>query len=294
MIERIPSGVLAGVMTLLGLPSESSIHEFSFAGGGCINSGGRLKSVKGDFFVKWNDANRYPGMFEAESRGLNMLAGENSIRLPQVVGNGEKENYQFLVLEYINQKQRSDKYWQQLGHGLAALHDATNKYFGLDHDNFIGSLKQYNKRNSSWLNFFIEERLNVQLALCVENGMARVNWVKNFESLYSKLPSLLPEAKPSLLHGDLWSGNLITDEKGKPCLIDPAVYFGNREVDLAMTKLFGGFAAEFYKVYEAESGIQKNYEDRLDLYNLYPLLVHVNLFGGSYVQSVDEILRRFA
>jgi fructosamine-3-kinase len=177
---------------------------------------------------------------------------------------------------------------------LAQLHNATDTAFGLDHDNYIGSLRQQNAQHSSWVDFFVEQRLNVQLKLSLDSGTGRTGWSKQFDSLFKKLPSLLPEGRPSLLHGDLWSGNLIIDVKGEPCLIDPAVYFGNREADLAMTKLFGGFSDEFYKVYEQHSKLQHGYQQRLELYNLYPLLVHVNLFGGAYVGSVDAILSRFA
>lgn len=293
MIARIPSDVLDGVVDLLGLESQSSIQKFSFIGGGCINNGGMLRSTKGDFFLKWNDVNSFPHMFEAESRGLNLLARQDAIRIPKVVGFGEKAVHQFLVLEYISQAQRSIKYWELLGVRLSNLHNATDTRFGLDHDNFIGSLRQNNKQHSSWVDFFIEERLNVQLNLCVDNGLARAGWPKKFQSLYKKLPSLLPEEKPSLLHGDLWGGNILADEMGEPCLIDPAVYYGNREADLAMTKLFGGFANEFYQAYEANSTLQQDYQQRADLYNLYPLLVHVNLFGGSYIGSVDATLSRF-
>lgn len=124
-------------------------------------------------------------------------------------------------------------------------------------------------------------------------GIVNSGWRKKFEALFLKLPALLPEEKPSLLHGDLWSGNLITDEKGEPCLIDPAVYYGNRETDLAMTKLFDGFDSEFYHCYNECFPLQKGFERRANLYNLYPLLVHVNLFGGSYKQSVENILDDF-
>jgi fructosamine-3-kinase len=294
MITRIPSDVLDGVVELLRLESQSSIQKFSFIGGGCINNGGLLTTSKGKFFLKWNDVNSFPHMFEAESRGLNLLGRQHAIRVPMVIGYGEKELHQFLVLEYISPAAHSDKYWEHLGIRLAALHNATDTRFGLDHDNFIGSLSQINNQHLSWVDFFIERRLNVQLELSVDNGLARSRWMNQFQSLYKKLPSLLPEEKPSLLHGDLWSGNLIADEMGEPCLIDPAVYYGNREADLAMTKLFGGFADEFYNVYEANSPLQQGYQQRADLYNLYPLLVHVNLFGGSYVGSVDAILSRFA
>ncbi len=293
MISRIPPDVLSGIVEVLGMESAASIQKFSFVGGGCINNGGKLTCQRGIFFLKWNDGSLYPHMFEAESRGLELLAREKSIRIPGVVGYREKEVHQFLLLEFINQSQRSRNYWEQLGSRLAHLHTGTDTLFGLDHDNYIGSLKQYNNQQSNWIQFFIEQRLDVQLKLAFDNGLAKDSWTKEFQLLYEKLPSLLPEEKPSLLHGDLWSGNLITDEKGEPCLIDPAVYYGNREVDLAMTKLFGGFSEEFYRAYESGSTLQPGYQQRLDLYNLYPLLVHVNLFGSSYIGSVDAILRRF-
>jgi len=233
-------------------------------------------------------------MFEAESNGLKLLLQQNTIRIPQIIGFGENEQYQFLLLEYIEQKGRGKHYWEQLGNRLASLHRTSASYFGLDHDNFIGSLKQSNTTQSSWVNFFIEQRLSAQLKLAVDNGLAGRNWVKKFESLYGELPSLLPQEQPSLLHGDLWSGNLITDEKGEPCLIDPAVYFGNREADLSMTKLFGGFDREFYSTYQQAFLLQPGFDKRVDVYNLYPLLVHVNLFGGSYIHTVESTLKIFS
>ena len=293
MISRIPSDVLNGVAEILGSES-TSIEKFSFIAGGCINNGGKLTTSKGIYFLKWNDVKLFPHMFEAESRGLNLLRREDAIRIPAVIGCGEQDVHQFLLLEYIDQAHRSAQYWEQLGIRLATLHNGTDNHFGLDHDNYIGSLMQFNNKQSTWAEFFIEQRLNIQLKLALDNGLAESHWPKQFETLYKKLPSLKKKKKPSLLHGDLWSGNLITDERGEPCLIDPAVYYGNREADLAMTKLFGGFSDEFYSAYEANSTIDDGYHQRLDLYNLYPLLVHVNLFGASYIGSVDSVLRRFA
>ena len=232
-------------------------------------------------------------MFEAESKGLQLLRRQNAIKIPEVIGFGEEGSYQFLLLEFVEQKSRSKNYWHQLGNRLASLHRCSAELFGLDHDNYIGSLNQLNHQHSSWLTFFIEQRLNVQLKLAVESSQLNLEWRRKFDALYLKLPSLLPEEKPSLLHGDLWSGNLITDEKGEPCLIDPAIYFGNREADLAMTKLFGGFENEFYVSYHKAFPLQPGYEKRVDLYNLYPLLVHVNLFGGSYKNQVENILNAF-
>jgi protein-ribulosamine 3-kinase len=294
MISRIPGGILEGVKDVLNLPNISSILDFSFAGGGCINQGGKLTTAIGSFFLKWNDDKKFPGMFEAESKGLHLLHRQNAIRIPKVIGHGKKSPHQFLLLEFVEQKSRSKNYWEQLGLRLASLHRCSSEFFGLDHANYIGSLRQFNYTNSNWINFFIEQRLEVQVNLAINNGVAPAAWAKKFEALYVKLPSLITIEQPSLLHGDLWSGNLITDDKGEPCLIDPAVYYGNREADLAMTRLFGGFSGEFYSAYEEAFPLPPASENRVDLYNLYPLLVHVNLFGGSYVHSVESILKAFS
>ena len=293
MTSRIPRGVLEAVRRILNLPDSSSIWEFEFSGGGCINNGGKLTTAIGSFFLKWNDEKKFPGMFEAESKGLHLLHQQNAIRIPKVVGHGKNGLHQFLLLEFIEQKSRSKNYWELLGQRLAALHRCSSEFFGLDHDNFIGSLHQYNHPNSNWISFFVEQRLDVQVKLAMDGGAVDAAWGKRFEALYARLPSLIAVEKPSLIHGDLWSGNLITDEKGEPCLIDPAVYYGNREADLAMTRLFGGFSGEFYSAYEEVYPLPPGVESRIDLYNLYPLLVHVNLFGGSYVQTVESILRTF-
>lgn len=293
MIFRIPSSVLEGVKKQLNIHDPTSILDFSFASGGCINQGGRLKTMRGDFFLKWNEVKKFPRMFEAESKGLQLLWQQHAINIPEVIGFGEEGPYQFLLLEYIDQNPPAKNYWQQLGERLASLHRCSNTFFGLDHDNYIGSLIQYNHPHSFWVTFFIEQRLSVQLKLAVDSRLMDSASIKRFEVLYSKLPSLLPEEKPALLHGDLWSGNVISDDTGEPCLIDPAVYYGNREADIAMTKLFGGFEREFYTSYHKTFPLEPGYDKRMDLYNLYPLLVHVNLFGGSYKNSVENILKAF-
>lgn len=293
MLSHIPSAVLEGVQQLLKGDGSAALRDFSFSGGGCINRGGKLSTSHGSFFLKWNDVHKFPGMFNAESKGLQLLYQPNVIRIPHVIGVGEEGSFQFLLLEFIEQKSSIKNYWQQLGERLANLHRQQADKFGLDHNNYIGSLPQFNNQETSWINFFIEQRLNVQLRLAIDSRSVESTWIKKFESLYTKLKTLLPEESPSLVHGDLWSGNLITDEKGEPCLIDPAVHYGNREADLAMTKLFGGFKLEFYDCYNEFFPLQKGYEKRMDIYNLYPLLVHVNLFGGSYKRSVENIVNEF-
>ncbi|SKC75935.1 fructosamine kinase family protein [Ohtaekwangia koreensis] len=294
-MRGIPEAIHQRVQTLLQQQVSSSIiiKDFSFIAGGCINNGGKLSTSEGRYFLKWNDASKFPGMFEAEAKGLKKLSATQSIYIPEVIGVSEAEGYQFLLLEFIDQSSRSANYWKDLGQQLATLHRTSSLFFGLDHSNYIGSLPQTNATNSSWVDFFIHQRLQVQLKLAMQSGLAEKSLLRNFDALYIKLPSLLPEEPPSLLHGDLWSGNVITSHNEAPCLIDPAVYFGHREMDLAMTQLFGGFNAEFLEAYHEEFPLLPEFHNRIDLYNLYPLLVHVNLFGSSYLAQVNSILKRF-
>jgi protein-ribulosamine 3-kinase len=267
-----------------------SFKRFSSVGGGCINHGGRLETSEGSYFLKWNDAQKYPGMFEAESKGLSLLYDSNAIHIPQVFAVGSTATEQFIILELIEASHKAKNYWETLGHQLASLHRNTNVHFGLDHQNYIGSLKQFNDFADTWIDFFIERRLSVQLKLATDKRLINTSLLKKFDKLFRMLPSLLPGEPPSLLHGDLWSGNLITDHLGNPCLIDPAVYFGHREAEVAFTMLFGGFDKKFYDAYHEAFSVQKNFEERADIYNLYPLLVHANLFGGHYINQVETIL----
>lgn len=289
MQEGFPPSILQSISQSLHV----SIKNFQALSGGCINNGGNLLTSKGSFFVKWNDASRYPTMFASEAKGLQLLRGTKAIRIPEVVLTGEVETFQYIVLEFIEQARPLKNYWTTLGEELSALHRNTAENFGLDFDNYIGSLPQRNANSKNWISFFIEERLRPQVELAVNSRKLRSDTAKHFEILYNKLSDLLPEERPSLLHGDLWSGNLIVDESGSPCLIDPAVYFGNREAEIAFTKLFGGFSNEFYDSYHSNFPLPTDFESRINVYNLYPLLVHVNLFGGSYAGQVVSILRNY-
>ena len=190
MLSRVPPGVLHGVMKMLKLPDERAVRDFSFSGGGCINNGGKITTSSDIFFLKWNDARKFPAMFEAESNGLKLLHRQNVIRIPAFVGHGENQGYQFLLLEFITQKSPSKNHWEDLGQGLARLHGCSTELFGLDHNNYIGSLPQYNAVNASWTDFFVEQRLGVQLTLAIKSGVAGDTWQKMFEALFHKLPSL--------------------------------------------------------------------------------------------------------
>jgi len=293
MTHPIPLNVRQGVINLLKLKGTEDLVDFTFSSGGCINPGGRLTTTAGIFFLKWNNAAQFPAMFETEANGLRLLNKIKAIHIPEVIGVGDDGLNQFLLLEFVEQIAPKRDYWKTLGSQLAGLHRASNAQFGLDHSNYIGSLKQLNNPSESWVQFFIHERLEVQLKIAADGGVADSKILKSFEKLFLKLPSLIPEEKPSLLHGDLWSGNLIVNKNGDPCLIDPAVYYGSREMDLAMTRLFGTFPAQFYDVYHTSFPQLKGYQDRIDLYNLYPLLVHLNLFGLQYHHSIASILNSF-
>ena len=266
----------------------TSFHEIS---GGCVSPGGALITSEGSLFVKWNASRKYPNMFAAEAAGLNLIASTNTIKVPQVIGTLEDDVHQIIIMELINNDAPSKNFWTQFGTQLAHLHTTHHEHFGLTDHNYIGSLEQWNDPNENWIDFFIENRLKVQLKLAVRAGLD-ADVTKKFEILFQKLPQLLSVEKPSLLHGDLWRGNLITSQGG-PCLVDPAAYYGHREVDLAMTQLFGGFSQGFLQSYEEIFALETGWRDRLDLYNLYPLLVHFNLFGHNYLSPISSILKRF-
>ena len=267
------------------------IFEFKSVAGGCINSGGRLATSQGIYFLKWNDAHRFPEMFQKEALGLELLKKTGTVKIPSVITVGETSEQQFIIHEFIEPGRPHSSYSMELGKGLAMLHKESASSFGLDHDNYIGALPQKNSAHTDWVEFFIEERLKPQIQLAADNG--RLHETKRFEKLFARLPEVLPVEPPALLHGDLWNGNVITDREGNAVLIDPAVYYGHREMDLAFTQLFGGFSQEFYQAYSDEFPLVPGFPSRVDLYNLYPLLVHVNLFGGSYARQVISILDRF-
>lgn len=286
---QIPDTVVSAIERHL----SAKVSDYFPASGGCINNGGKVVVGGKDFFVKWNDRSRYPGMFQAEAKGLHILGASETLRIPEVIHVGEEGSFQYLLLEYIDDGRRSPDFWESFGRGLAKMHKHSAPRFGLDHNNFIGSLPQDNRESGSWIEFFIERRLRSQLAIALQNNGLNKSAASDFDKLFAKLNSLLPDEPPSLLHGDLWGGNLMIADNGEACLIDPAVYYGHREVDLAMTQLFGGFDSVFFESYNEEFPLLPGYRERLDLYNLYPLLVHVNLFGGGYAAQVMSVLRRF-
>ena len=262
-------------------------------GGGSINETFRIGTTSGPLFIKFNQAKRYPGMFSTEANGLAILEKAGYIRVPNVLHSAETGNFAFLLLEYIDGTVPVGNFWQIFGQNLARLHRRTYAAFGLDHDNYIGSLKQSNHNHPLWIEFLVMERLQPLVRMAYDSGLLDGQDVRRMEMLYKKLPEILPIEPPSLIHGDLWSGNYMVGADGNPCIIDPAVYYGHREMDIAMSKLFGGFSPEFYRSYNEEYPLEKGWEKRVELNQLYPLLVHVNLFGEGYSRQVKQILKDF-
>jgi protein-ribulosamine 3-kinase len=267
-------------------------------GGGSINRAEVLHLSDGtEVFLKTNSSS-HSGLFTEEARGLRALATPEGPRVPRPVAIGLGGRHQILLMEYIPPGGRMKDFSLRLGRSLAALHRGRrNTACGFDRDNHIGSTPQINSWDTDWYRFFGEKRLLYQVHLTMERGYADGTMGKEVEGIVRKLPDLLPlpdDGEASLLHGDLWGGNVMSGPDGEPVLIDPAVYYGHREADLAMTELFGGFGREFFTAYTGEWPLEPGYPDRRDIYNLYHLLNHLNLFGTSYLSSCRSILRRYA
>tara|TARA_Y100001980_G_scaffold46067_2_gene28219 strand:+ start:6342 stop:7217 length:876 start_codon:yes stop_codon:yes gene_type:complete len=268
------------------------VQSSRFVSGGCINNTLKLETDQGPFFLKWND-DTDEDMFDKEAQGLQLLAAQNVVNLPTVLGRGKADGKNFLLLSFIQKNPPAPDFWQVFGHSLAHLHKVSSPRFGLSHNNYIGRLPQSNEERDNWIDFFIEKRLEVQLGLAIYNGLVDKDFAKKFRLIYAQLPGLLPDEPSALLHGDLWSGNFMVGDKGLPYIYDPAIYFGHREMELAFTRLFGGFDRTFYQSYHDIFPLEPGFEQRIDIYNLYPLLVHVNLFGSSYLSGINQTLRRF-
>lgn len=269
-----------------------SISEIQYVGGGCINNTLKVSFDKEQYFVKWNE-DEENDMFEKEQLGLSILSSVDSLNIPETYQYGRIEGRNYLIMEFIEREATKNDFWEILGQNLAALHQTTQDTFGLDHNNYIGRLAQKNDQKYNWIDFLIDNRFEVQLGLAIYNGHINSDFAKKFRNLYPQLPGLLVQEPPSLLHGDLWSGNFMVGTKGLPFLIDPAIYYGNREIEIAFTQLFGGFDRKFYDAYNEVLPFESDFQTRAEIYNLYPLLVHVNLFGTSYLSGIQRVLNKY-
>jgi len=268
----------ADIAAATGQQAELSGQEST--GGGCINQTLRVRYGADSYFVKLNSASR-ADMFAAEALGLRELQNSHTLRVPEAVCWGDDGESAYLVLEHLELGGRDDL--AALGEGLAAMHRVTRERFGWDTDNTIGSTLQINTCEHDWVDFWRTQRLQFQLQLAAENGHGG-RLQSQGEKLLDAFPALFVGYSPpaSLLHGDLWSGNYAFIRSGEPVIYDPAVYYGDREADLAMTELFGGFGADFYAAYRANYPLDAGYGARKTLYNLYHILNHLNIFGEGY------------
>lgn len=259
--------------------------------GGSINGAYRLEGTDGAlYFLKLNDA-QHLAMFAAEEKGLAAIAATNTTHVPQPIAQGSASGQSYLVLEYLELNSRGNA--KLLGEQLAALHRCTNDSFGFSQDNFIGTTPQPNEEKNNWIEFWREQRLGFQLHIAAQNGCGG-----SLQCLGEKLMDVLPmffneyTPQPSLLHGDLWSGNHAFLADSTPVIFDPAAYYGDRECDIAMTELFGGYSADFYAAYRATYPLDAGYTTRRELYNLYHILNHANLFGSSYARRAEGMMEQ--
>lgn len=278
--------IATAIAAATGEPFE--VQSGQAVGGGCINQAYRLRGDGADYFVKLNDAHALE-MFEAEAEGLAEMAAAEAVRVPKPVTTGVSAGASFIVMEYLDLGGRPDPV--RAGEQLAAMHQRCADQFGWHRDNTIGSTPQVNTREDDWISFWRRHRLGFQLELAARRGIGRraesrgERLLTSFEPLFSDYQ---PQA--SLLHGDLWGGNAGADAQGNPVIFDPAVYYGDRETDIAMTELFGGFGNGFRQGYESVWPLDRGYTVRKTLYNLYHILNHYNLFGGGYGSQAEAMI----
>ncbi len=286
---------------ILQLQQELTLHEAQPVtiteakpvSGGSINRVYCLVTGSRNYLLKLNSKTSYPFMFACEKAGLEALAAARAIAIPQVFALGDFESESYLILEWIETGTGMPASSALLGQQLAQLHHCTAAKFGFESDNYMGSLTQSNRRHSRWEDFFIRERLQPMVRIARNKDLLQAADLNAFEQLYRKIAGLFPAEQPALLHGDLWSGNYMIDQQGKPYLIDPAVSYGHREFDIAMTALFGGFDRAFYNAYHEAFPLQPGWQQRVSLWNLYPLLLHLNLFGTGYLSRVKAALHQY-
>jgi len=261
--------------------------------GGDISNAYFLGTSKNNYFLKVNSSKNGLDMFQAEMIGLNTINQTKAIKTPQIFKCGNYQKYAYLLMEYIEVRTPSENDFESLGNQLALLHKFSGNEFGFNENNFIGSLSQSNRKHKNWTDFYLEERILPQLQLALSRNFLSKADIPSPKNMHDICKNFFKNIKPSLLHGDLWGGNYLISTNGTPYLIDPAVYYGDHEMDIAMSKLFGGFGKSFYTAYNAHFHLDHLSNAKIELYQLYYLLVHLNLFGTSYFISVKKILSKY-
>ncbi|TFB24957.1 fructosamine kinase [Filobacillus milosensis] len=267
----------------------SEIRDFHSVSGGSINQSYFVKSEENQYFLKYHP-NPPQNFFEIEKQGLELIRKTKTIRVPEIHAYSDHQEEAYLLLEWIDGESNSQT-GALLGQQIAKLHENLGEGHGYSSQTFIGTLPQKNKLFNSWKNYYCDYRLKSQLELGIEKGRIQGKRLKNLNKLMNRVDEFIPNnIKPSYLHGDLWGGNWLAGQKGYPYVIDPSFLFGDRHFDVAFTELFGGFPSTFYEAYQEVSPLEHYYEDVKELYQLFYLLVHLNIFGESYGGSVDRVL----
>ena len=268
------------------------INKITPLTGGDINEVFKITTSDQKYVLKVNSKKAFPNMFKREKQGLELLA-KSGIRTPKPIAIFEDEDRQYLVLEFIDEESPHADFWNKFAEDLVTLHKTDEQYFGLTKNNYIGSIVKKNTLKPTWETFFIENRVLPLVKKAFDIKILNSNHLRQFETFYKNLNGILPKEKPSLIHGDLWGGNLMKGKNQTPVFIDPAVYFGHREMDIAMTQLFGGFNKIYLERYQDVFPLEKGWEKRLEIHNLYPNLVHLILFGGGYLSSIVRLISKF-
>ena len=262
--------------------------------GGDINAAYKFSNGTDDFFIKLNNADQYPELFQKEANGLDELRANSAFKIPEIIHVGKHPNTQFLILEFLPSGNLKQNSWKNFAENLAAMHKVSQKYFGFYEHNYLGTQKQDNSPKNSWAEFYSESRIEPSMKQAFDKGVFEQPYLKKAENICSKFSEIFPEEPSSLLHGDLWNGNYHVLQSGEITLIDPAVYYGHREIDLGMAFLFGGFDEEFYQIYSEHYPLEPGFEQRYEISQLYPLIFHAIRFGGSYTGHVKRILDKFS
>lgn len=287
LLKQLSAALSEQLKVKIHINDAKSVH------GGDINESFRIATNEGYFFVKMNDAKRFPEMFAQEYAGLLELRSAGALQAPKPLAYGSVGGRAYLVQEFLTKGQAVTDFWDDFAVSLARQHRVTKPHFGNPGTNYLGTLKQYNTPYSNWAVFYAFNRLLPLIRMAYDQQIVDKQMVQQVESLCRQLPQLFPAEAPALLHGDLWSGNFMVGANGKACVFDPAVYYGHREMDLAMTRLFGGFDTRFYYAYQAAYPLLPGWQQRIGICQLYPLLVHLILFGGNYYNSIREVLQSY-
>lgn len=273
---------------------EIDIARYEKVHGGDINESYCLYTENSKYFLKLNSASRFPGMFTMEADGLETLRNNSGLIVPKVIKYGVEKDQQWLMLQWIDKGAPVKTSMRNFGAALANMHRQPQSHFGWHSDNYIGSLLQINTHYHTWAEFYTQCRITPLAKILFDSGAFSKTDITTVELFCRNTAQLFPDESPALLHGDLWGGNYMITAEGNATVFDPAVYYGHREMDLGMTKLFGGFPQDFYDAYQETYPLEKGWQQRLPLMQLCPLLVHAVLFAGHYIESARSIITKFS